>query len=146
MGAACWQLYCLEHGIGPDGQLSPGITKTEEGESTNAFFVHPAPGKYVPRAVMVDLEPSVIDQFQNSPYRMLFHPGQLICDKEDAANNYARGRYTVGKRLIDIVMDRLRLLAENCEGLMGFMVFHSVGGGWIKSKDHICAGRIPVTA
>jgi tubulin alpha len=30
-------------------------------------------------------------------YRHLFHPEQLITGKEDAANNYARGHYTIGK-------------------------------------------------
>lgn len=41
----------------------------------------------------------------------------------------ARGHYTVGKELIDPVMDRLRRLADNCSGLQGFFVFHSFGGG-----------------
>jgi len=27
----------------------------------------------------------------------LFHPEQLITGKEDAANNFARGHYTIGK-------------------------------------------------
>ncbi len=25
VGNACWELYCLEHGIQPDGQVSPGL-------------------------------------------------------------------------------------------------------------------------
>lgn len=33
---------------------------------------------------------------------------QLITGKEDAANNYARGHYTVGREIIDVVMDRIR--------------------------------------
>lgn len=78
---------------------------------------------------MVDLEPSVIGEFQNSSYRRLFHPDQLICGKEDAANNFARGYYTVGTKLLNTVTGRLRLLAENCNGLMGFLLYHSVGGG-----------------
>ena len=41
----------------------------------------------------------------------------------------ARGHYTVGKELIDPVMDKLRKLADNCSGLQGFFVFHSFGGG-----------------
>jgi tubulin alpha len=41
----------------------------------------------------------------------------------------ARGHYTVGKELIDPVMDKLRRLADNCSGLQGFFVFHSFGGG-----------------
>lgn len=64
--------------------------------------------------------------------------------KEDAANNCerncidcslsdacadARGHYTVGKELIDSVMDKTRRLADNCSGLQGFFVFHSFGGG-----------------
>lgn len=41
-------------------------------------------------------------------YKELFHPDQLISGKEDAANNYARGHYTVGKDIIDRVMERVR--------------------------------------
>merc|ERR1712182_23048 len=48
---------------------------------------------------------------------------------EDAANNYARGHYTVGKEIVDLVLDRIRKLADNCTGLQGFLVFNAVGGG-----------------
>lgn len=59
----------------------------------------------------------------------LFHPEQLISGKEDAANNYARGHYTIGKELVDSVLDRVRKLSDACTGLQGFLVFHSFGGG-----------------
>lgn len=62
-------------------------------------------------------------------YRQLFHPEQLITGKEDAANNYARGHYTIGKEIVDLVLDRVRKLADQCTGLQGFLVFHSFGGG-----------------
>jgi hypothetical protein len=45
-------------------------------------------------------------------YRQLFHPEQLISGKEDAANNYARGHYTIGKEIIDQVLDRIRKLVR----------------------------------
>lgn len=48
----------------------------------------------MPRAVFVDLEPTVIDEVRTGGYRQLFHPEQLISGKEDAANNFARGHYT----------------------------------------------------
>ena len=41
-------------------------------------------------------EPTVIDEVRTGTYRQLFHPEQLITGKEDAANNYARGHYTIG--------------------------------------------------
>ncbi len=53
----------------------------------------------------------------------------MITGKEDASNNYARGHYTVGKELIDQVLDKVRRIADNCSGLQGFLVFHSFGGG-----------------
>lgn len=48
----------------------------------------------MPRAIFVDLEPTVIDEVRTGGYRQLFHPEQLISGKEDAANNFARGHYT----------------------------------------------------
>lgn len=35
---------------------------------------------------------------------------------EDAANNFARGHYTIGKEIVDLVLDRIRKLADNCTG------------------------------
>ena len=74
--------------------------------------------------------------------RQLFHPEQLISGKEDAANNYARGHYTIGKEIVDLCLDRIcrssnlflriwqiRKLADNCTGLQGFLFFNAVGGG-----------------
>ena len=72
---------------------------------------------------------SVIDSVRTGPYKQLFHPEQMITGKEDAANNYARGHYTIGKEVIDQVLDRIRKLSDNCSGLQGFMIFHSFGGG-----------------
>jgi tubulin alpha len=58
-----------------------------------------------------------------------FHPDQLISGKEDAANNFARGHYTTGKEKIDLVVDRVRKLVDECDGLQGFLLFNSFGGG-----------------
>ena len=57
------------------------------------------------------------DEVRTGTYRQLFHPEQLVSGKEDAANNYARGHYTVGKEHIDHVLDRIRKLADACTGL-----------------------------
>jgi tubulin alpha len=126
IGNSCWELYCLEHGITPDGKIPSGHSS---GEAFNTFFSEAGNGQHVPRCVFVDLEPSVIDEVRSGDYRQLYHPEQLISGKEDAANNYARGHYTVGKEMVDTVLERIRKLADNCSGLQGFLVFHSSGGG-----------------
>ncbi|TYZ64078.1 hypothetical protein PybrP1_002680, partial [[Pythium] brassicae (nom. inval.)] len=117
VGNACWELYCLEHGIQPDGHMPADQTVGAGDDAFSTFFMENGAGKHVPRAVFVDLEPT------------LYHPEQIISGKEDAANNYARGHYTVGKEIVDLVLDRVRKLADNCTGLQGFLVFNAVGGG-----------------
>ena len=52
-----------------------------------------------------------IDEIRTGTYRQLFHPELLISGKEDAANNYARGHYTIGKEMVDSVIDRIRRVA-----------------------------------
>ncbi|CAA6674070.1 unnamed protein product [Spirodela intermedia] len=84
VGNACWELYCLEHGIQPDGQMPMKLVR---GSMSLVLF-------------FVDLEPTVIDEVRTGTYRHLFHPEQLISGKEDAANNFARGHYTIAKRLL----------------------------------------------
>ncbi len=71
----------------------------------------------------------MIDEIRTGTYKQLFHPEQLITGKEDAANNYARGHYTVGKEIVDTCLERVRRMTESCMGLQGFMLFHSFGGG-----------------
>ena len=53
----------------------------------------------------------------------------MMTGKEDAANNYARGHYTVGREMLDGTLERIKKLTESCTGLQGFIVFHSFGGG-----------------
>ncbi|XP_051779519.1 tubulin alpha chain, testis-specific-like isoform X2 [Erpetoichthys calabaricus] len=129
MGNACWELYCLEHGIQPDGQMASEKPAVGGDSSYDTFFCETGAGKLNPRAIFVDLEPTVIDEVRKGTYRRLFHPEQLITGKEDAANNYARGHYTIGRDIIESVLDRIRKLANQCTGLQGFLIFHSLGGG-----------------
>ncbi|XP_019640021.1 PREDICTED: tubulin alpha-2 chain-like [Branchiostoma belcheri] len=130
IGNACWELYCLEHGIQPDGKLQIDDKTASFGDASfNAFFNETEGGKHVPLAIFVDLEPSVIDEVKNGPYKSLFHPEQMISGKEDAANNFARGYYSIGKGIIDETLDQIRKVTESCSGLQGFLVHHSFGGG-----------------
>ncbi|KAL8204683.1 hypothetical protein R6Q57_010306 [Mikania cordata] len=170
VGNSCWELYCLEHGIQPDGMMpsdnSPGVAD----DAFNTFFSETGSGKHVPRAIFVDLEPTVIDEVRTGTYRQLFHPEQLISGKEDAANNFARGHYTgklpeftdinihlqvknidfffwyfsVGKEIVDMCLDRVRKLADNCTGLQGFLAFNAVGGGTGSGLGSLLLERLSV--
>ncbi|KAK5240380.1 alpha-tubulin, partial [Exophiala xenobiotica] len=110
LGNAAWELYLLEHGLKPDGRPDPDANVGDPG-SFETFFTETGNNKHVPRSIFVDLDPSPIDEIRTGPYRQLFHPELLISGKEDAANNYARGHYTVGKELVDDVLDKIRRVA-----------------------------------
>ncbi|XP_061143692.1 tubulin alpha-1D chain-like isoform X3 [Syngnathus typhle] len=111
IGNACWELYCLEHGIQPDGRI-PSDKAIGDDDSFKNFFSEFGTGKYYPRAIFVDLEPTVIDEVRTGRYRQLFYPEQMITGNEDAANNYARGHYSIGRKIIDQVLDRTRKLTN----------------------------------
>lgn len=36
---------------------------------------------------------------------------------------------SIGKEIVDLCLDRIKMLADNCTGLQGFLVFNVVGGG-----------------
>ena len=103
--------YLLEHGLGPDGRPDPNAPDIGDPGSFETFFTETSSGKHVPRSLFVDLDPSPIDEIRTGEYRNLFHPELLISGKEDAANNYARGHYTIGKEMVDNVIDRIRRVA-----------------------------------
>merc|ERR1712159_796058 len=134
-GNSCWELYCLEHGIQPDcvtsmrsGQMPPEADSGVEDDSFNTFFSETGAGKYVPRCIFLDLEPTVIDEVRTGAYRQLFHPEQLIS----------------GKEIVDVALDRIRKLADNCTGLRGFLVFNAVGGGTGSGLGSLLLERLSV--
>merc|ERR1711981_135214 len=94
--------------------------------------------------ITVDLEPTVVDDIRTGDYSQMFHPEFLLNGKEDAANNFARGHYTVGKEILDQVNDRLRKLVDNSENVQGFIIHHAVGGGTGSGLGALILERIAV--
>merc|ERR1711881_702638 len=97
-----------------------------------------------PRNITVDLEPTVVDDVRTGSYSQMFHPEFLLNGKEDAANNFARGHYTVGKEILDQMGDRLRKLVDNSQNVQGFIMNHAVGGGTGSGLGALILERIAV--
>ena len=74
--------------------------------------------------LFVDLEPSVIDDIRDGSLANLFDQEVLLNNKEDAANNFASGRYTVGEEIIHKVCDQTRKLVDNYDSVPRFVVNH----------------------
>jgi len=73
------------------------------------------------KSIVLNLKkPSVWDDVRRGPEAGLFQSEFLVNGKEDAANNFASGQYTVGKEIMEIVNDRLQQKIDNSENVQGF--------------------------
>jgi tubulin beta len=95
----------------------------------DVYFSEGQEGRYVPRAVLTDLEPGTMDSIRSGSYGSLFRPDNFIFGQSGAGNNWAKGHYTEGAELVDEIMECIRKEAEACDVLQGFQVTHSIGGG-----------------
>ncbi|GAA5941197.1 hypothetical protein JCM10213_007451 [Rhodosporidiobolus nylandii] len=127
IGQKFWETVSEEHGIAQDGQYQ-GDSDLQL-ERISVYYNEAASNKYVPRSVLVDLEPGTMDVIRASPMGGLFRPDNFVFGQSSAGNNWAKGHYTEGAELVDQVMDVVRKEAEGCDCLQGFQITHSLGGG-----------------
>ena len=130
IAASFWKTLCQEHGVDPQsGQPAQGA---EPRGNWSAFFSklggEASGGSYVPRTVMVDLEPSVIDHIRGST-GSLFNPANLISRTEGAGGNFAVGYLGEGREILPEVMARIEAEVDRCDNVGGIIVIQSTGGG-----------------
>ncbi|KAJ8444733.1 hypothetical protein Cgig2_030407 [Carnegiea gigantea] len=128
IGMEFWKQLCLEHGISKDGILEDFAT--QGGDRKDVFFYQADDQHYIPRALLIDLEPRVINGIQNSEYRNLYnHENIFVSDHGGGAgNNWASG-YHQGKIVEEDIMDMIDREADGSDSLEGFVLCHSIAGG-----------------
>jgi len=127
IGAKFWEIISDEHGVDSTGSYQ-GESDLQL-ERINVYYNEASGGKYVPRAVLVDLEPGTMDSVRSSPFGQIFRPDNFVFGQSGAGNNWAKGHYTEGAELVDSVLDVVRKEAESADCLQGFQLTHSLGGG-----------------
>ena len=75
---------------------------------TYRYFLPTSGCKYVPRAVLVDLEPGVLDSIRGREIGPLFRPDNFIAGLTGAGNNWAKGHYTDGAELAEATLEVVR--------------------------------------
>jgi tubulin beta len=127
IGGKFWEVICDEHNIDASGQFI-GNDKSVL-DKISVYYNDIRKTRYVPRCILVDLEPGVLDSIRSGPHGKLFRPDSFVFAQNGAGNNWAKGHYTEGAELIDSALDAIRKEAEGCDCLQGFQVTHSLGGG-----------------
>ncbi|GAM27371.1 hypothetical protein SAMD00019534_105460 [Acytostelium subglobosum LB1] len=145
IGTKFWEVISEEHGIDHDGShkatTDAHLSKLQL-ERINVYYTEARDQRYVPRAVLVDLEPGTLDTIRASDLGKSFRPDNMINGQSGAGNNWAKGHYTEGVELVDSVLDVVRKEAEACDCLQGFQVTHSIGGGTGSGLGTLLIARI----
>ncbi|XP_013193567.2 tubulin beta chain [Amyelois transitella] len=127
IGSKFWEVISDEHGIDPNGCYC-GDSDLQL-ERINVYYNEGSPCKFVPRAVLVDLEPGTMDSLRAGPFGQIFKPDAIVFGSTGAGNNWAKGHFTEGADLLEAILDVVRKEAEGCDCLQGFQLVHSLGGG-----------------
>ncbi|KAM9394419.1 tubulin gamma-1 chain isoform 1-T1 [Pholidichthys leucotaenia] len=128
IGFEFWKKLCAEHGISPEGIVEEFAT--EGTDRKDVFFYQADDEHYIPRAVLLDLEPRVIHSILNSPYANLYNPENIYLSEHGggAGNNWASG-YSQGKKIQEDIFDIIDREADGSDSLEGFVLCHSIAGG-----------------
>ncbi|XP_029429164.1 tubulin gamma-1 chain isoform X2 [Rhinatrema bivittatum] len=128
IGFEFWKQLCAEHGISPEGIVEEFAT--EGTDRKDVFFYQADDEHYIPRAVLLDLEPRVIHSILNSPYANLYNPENIYLSEHGggAGNNWASG-FSQGEKIHEDIFDIIDREADGSDSLEGFVLCHSIAGG-----------------
>lgn len=129
IGAAFWHNLCLEHNIDPvTGKVDGGGDPKGDWVSFFSRFGDDAETNYVPRTVLIDLEPAVINEVKKES-GMLYNPNSFVNSDEGAGGNFAVGSRGRGAELLPTVLDRVDSEISKCNNVGGIFIIHALGGG-----------------
>ncbi|EHB09716.1 Tubulin beta-7 chain [Heterocephalus glaber] len=111
IGAKFWEVISDEHGIDPTG--GPTRDRDLQLDRISVYYNEATGGKYVPRAILVDLEPGTMDSVRSGPFGQIFRPDNFAFVQSGAGNNWVKGHYTDGAELVDSGLDVVRKEAES---------------------------------
>ena len=125
IGSEFWKQLCAEHGISPDGTLQEFATHGDDRK--DVFFYQADDDHFIPRNLMIDLEPRVINGIQSSDYKHLYNQENFFVAKDGggAGNNWASG-YRQGSEHEDVIMEMIDREADGSDSLEGFILIHSI--------------------
>jgi len=128
VGFEFWKQLCHEHGINANGMLEPfardGVDRKD------VFFYQADDDRYIPRAILIDLEPRVINNILSSPYAAIYNHENVFTSKTGggAGNNWGSG-YSSGTEVYEKILEMIDREAEGCDNLEGFIMTHAIAGG-----------------
>lgn len=128
VGMEFWKQLCQEHGINPEGIVNENAMNGDDRK--DVFFYQADDDHYIPRSILIDLEPRVIRSIQNSSFSKFFNQENIFISKEGggAGNAWSTG-YSQAEKVEEEIMDMIEREADGSDSLEGFMLIHAINGG-----------------
>ncbi|XP_032666073.1 tubulin beta chain-like isoform X2 [Odontomachus brunneus] len=140
IGKKFWEVISDEHGLNPVGRF---VGESDlQLQRINVYFAENAAERYVPRAILVDLDRKGLEPVLSGPYGNLFKPDNVVVGTNGAGNNWAKGHYTEGAELADLTLELVRTEAESCDLIQGIQIVHALGGGTGSGMGSLLAQNI----
>ena len=141
VGNSFWENILNEHQIDNCGtQLENSSNHPKERQ--NVFFQEHANQKFMPRAVLIDFEPGIIDSIKGSLLGRIFDQNCFVIGQTSAGDNWAKGYHSEGPQWIEYALDAIRKQIEACDCLQGFQIMNSLGGGTGSGFGSLLMSRI----
>ena len=100
VGCYLWELFCLEHGIAPEG-FSPVLNNGKvDNYFFTTFFNETGNGWFIPRSIFIDSDPNLIHEIKKGTYRYLFRKEQFIFGIEQSSKFYSTDILQMEKKLL----------------------------------------------
>merc|ERR1711973_684724 len=119
IGAKFWEIISDEHGIDPTGSYSG--TSDLQLERINVYYNEATGGKYVPRAVLVDLVPWTV---LGLDHLVKYLDLTTSCLDSLELETIGQRDTTLKVPSLDSVLDVVRKESESCDCLQGFQLTH----------------------
>ncbi|XP_014254771.1 tubulin epsilon chain-like [Cimex lectularius] len=136
IGHAFWPMILQEHGMYDSNRT----WRRNQDEALHSFFYNPknvdchtieqmVSNKVKARALLIDMENSVVERFHNSRLRDIFDRACTLFNYPGSGNNWAVGHFTHGNEQKSTIRNMIRASVEKCDRLHGFISLFSLGGG-----------------
>ncbi|XP_059762486.1 tubulin delta chain isoform X2 [Balaenoptera ricei] len=116
----------------PQGLCSKRENEAYQASCKERFFSEEENGVPIARAVLVDMEPKVINQTLSKAAhsgRWKYGQHSCFCQKQGSGNNWAYGYSVHGPRHEESIMNLIQKEVEKCDSLNGFLIIMSMAGG-----------------
>eukprot|EP00920_Eleutheroschizon_duboscqi_P023529 GHVT01058643.1.p1 GENE.GHVT01058643.1~~GHVT01058643.1.p1 ORF type:complete len:399 (+),score=87.49 GHVT01058643.1:503-1699(+) len=128
IGFEFWKQLCREHGIDQEGKLKNVGVDCDDRK--DVFFYQADDEHYIPRALLFDLEPRVVNAIKTGNYQNFYNPENFFVAKEGggAGNNWASG-FSQASKAQEELLDKIDREADGSDSLEAFVLCHSIAGG-----------------